>query len=52
MISAERTDRVTNLVHFVEGFAVHDSVERVEAFANRIVVEAVELGIDIEQDLQ
>ena len=52
MITAKGTDRVKNLVHFVEGFAVHGGVEDVEVFANRIVVEAVELGIDIEQDLQ
>ena len=52
MITAKGADRVKNLVHFVEGFAVHGSVESIEVFANCIVVEADELGIDIEQDLQ
>lgn len=52
MVSAERTDRVNNLVHFADGLAVHGSIESVEVLADSIIVKAVGLGIDIEQDLQ
>ena len=43
VVTAEGTDRVDNLIHFPEGFAVHGCVEVIEVLSDDLVIESVEL---------
>ncbi len=52
MVAAEGTDGVEDLVHFPEGFTVHGGVEVVEVLADGLVVEAGDLCVGVEQQLQ
>ena len=52
VVTAEGTDRVDDLVHFPEGFAVHGYVEIIEVLPDDLVIESIELRVDIEQHLQ
>ena len=43
VVTAEGTDRVDDLIHFPEGFAVHGCVEIIEVLPDDLIVESVEL---------
>ena len=52
MISAEGTDGIDNLIDFLQGFIVHESVEFLEVSFDGCIIEAAGFVIGIEQHLQ
>ena len=52
MVPAEGAYRIDNLIYFLGGFAVHGCVKIMEVLSDGLTIEAVEIHICIEQQLQ